>query len=346
MTRLDLTTLAVAGAQLLAFVFIPELLATSRLRNASPRLLAAGHLVGLISWSFVPAVSLACAGLGLTVPTSRSGANGCGAHCGNPLGAPMRPWQLVCLGVVLSVLAPLAWQGLRAMIGARHSELRGRALAGAYPYRLRSGGLVWVLPAAEPLAYAGGLVRPRAVVTTGLLDLLTPVEREAVLEHEAAHVRLGHPRLLLFGAAVARAYRFLPPVRSAWAGLRRELEAAADDEAARRVGADPMLCALARVGLARMTTSPEVAAFGDPDHLRYRIHRLQRPSREPSVGSNIGVSMLAGALAAALNWCLCTITASRPSPSGLLLCLGLFALVATRPLWTPRRRRPSVPPTP
>jgi hypothetical protein len=121
------------------------------------------------------------------------------------------------------------------------------------------------------------------VVSTGLLALLTPAEQEAVLHHEAAHIRLGHPRILLLGAVIARSYRWLPPARLAWTRLRRDLEAAADDEAAAAVGTAPLLSALAKVALAAAASpapgsgDPAGLAFAEPGDLRYRIRRLQQP---------------------------------------------------------------------
>ena len=124
-------------------------------------------------------------------------------------------------------------------------------------------------------------------------------------------------------------------MRRTWAGLRRELEAAADDEAVRLVGAAPLLSALARVGLARATTTRSIgeASFGDPEHLRYRIRRLQQPS-EPAPGVSIAVIALGALLAGAFAWCACTLVAPQPELPSLAACLGTFAAVGSRPLWT------------
>lgn len=333
-STIPVTTVAAGTVALVVFVIIPMVLSTRRLRRASPRLLAASHLVSLVGWMFLPAGWLACAGLDIAGALTRTTSAGCRVGA-SWFGIQAGIWQLLGVGVVVLVVGPLVWQGLRALVFARRIELRGLAAAGARRRCLRGGGSVWVLPAAEPLAYAGGVLRPRAVVTTGLLDLLDPTEREAVLEHEGAHLRLGHPRLLLLGAAVARAYRFLPPVRRTWAGLRRELEAAADDEAARLVGVGPLLSALARVGLARATTIGPVsdAHFADPEHLRYRIRRLQQP-QEPAPGVSVAVIALGALLAGAFAWCACTLIAPQPELPGLVACLGTFAAVGSRPLWT------------
>jgi Zn-dependent protease with chaperone function len=316
------TAIIPEAARLLLFVLVPVLLSAHLLRRASPRLLGASHMVSLIGWAFLPASSVAFL-VAEFAPQGRSSGG---------------PSQLVGFGVAAAMLAPVAWQSGRALVAVRRLELHGPLLSCARQVRLRGGASVWIVPSEQLMAYACGVVRPQAVVTTGLLGLLDPAERAAVLEHEAAHVQLGHPRLMLFGAAVARAYGFLPPVRRAWAGLRREIEAAADDEAARRVGPDPLLCALARIGLASTTASDGGLPFGDPEHLRYRIDRLQRPHRESALAVNLGVVALTGLFAAVLASCACAFLDSQPLLPGLAACLGTTALVASRPLW---RRRPS-----
>jgi heat shock protein HtpX len=51
---------------------------------------------------------------------------------------------------------------------------------------------VFVIPAAEPNAFAAGTKRCSVVaLTTGLLTLLTPAETRAVVAHEVGHLRNG-----------------------------------------------------------------------------------------------------------------------------------------------------------
>jgi Zn-dependent protease with chaperone function len=126
-----------------------------------------------------------------------------------------------------------------------------------------------------------------------------------VLAHETVHVRLGHPRILLLGAVIGRSYRWLPPARLAWDQLRRDIEAAADDEAAAAAGAGPLLSALAKVALATAplaAPAPASVSFADPEDLRYRIRRLQRPparSARSALSLGLAGAILTGGLAAA-----------------------------------------------
>jgi len=198
-----------------------------------------------------------------------------------------------------------------------------------------------VVPSDRLAAYCGGLHRPQVVVTTGLLGLLEPAEQEAMLGHEAAHVRLGHPPILLFGAAIGRSYRWLPPARRAWDRLRRDIEAAADDEAAATAGAGPLLSALAKVALATAppAAAPPTAGFADPEDLRYRIRRLQAP---PARSARCTLSLgLAGALlTAGLAAAACQLLHTGAVWSGLIPCLAAFGYLGWRPAWARTVRSP------
>jgi len=164
-----------------------------------------------------------------------------------------------------------------------------------------------------------------------------------VLAHEAAHVRLGHPRILLAGAVIGRSYRWLPPARLAWDRLRRDLEAAADDQAAAAAGTGPLLSALAKVALATTppaATAPASAGFADPEDLRYRIRRLQAPparSARSAVALSLAGAVLTGGLAAAA----CQLLHAGAAWPGLTGCLAAFGYLGWRPAWTRPPGRPA-----
>ena len=199
--------------------------------------------------------------------------------------------------------------------------------------RPTQAGEVWIVASPIPVAFAAGIVRPRAVISSGLLAPLVEAERRAVCEHEAAHVRLGHPRLLVVGATVAGAYGRFAPVRRAWAGLRRELEAAADDEAAAVVGSELVAAALVRVArMAGAAAQPASAAFGDADHLAYRLARLQGDF--PVVAApSVLVGLAAAVAGSAIALAGCLLAGAPASPLGVGICLGAIAVVALRPAW-------------
>ncbi|MHB1504457.1 MAG: M56 family metallopeptidase [Acidimicrobiales bacterium] len=322
-----MSTFALAGlVALVSFAVVPWVVLARRIGGAaSPRLLATAHLVVLLGWGALPAAFFWCLGQGLAGISSVAS----GSLCHGCLGLPGGGWRLAAYGLASAALAPLAWQSWRVAASVRRAELVGLVEHRADQRRQASGGTVWVLPSEDPAAYALGVLRPRAVVTTGLLSILDPLESQAVCEHEAAHVRFGHPRLLLVGAIIARSYGFLSPVRRSWDALGRELEAAADDEAVRIVGTGPLLSALARVGLAQLDAA---ASFGDPAHIRYRIRRLEGP-RHASLRANATVTALAGMLTAVLAWSLCSFLARSPEPAGMVGCALLAGAVGLRPVW-------------
>jgi len=201
-----------------------------------------------------------------------------------------------------------------------------------------------VVPSGQVAAWCGGLRRPQVVVTTGLLDLLSAAEQQAALAHEAAHIRLGHPRILLAGAVIGRSYRWLPPARLAWDRLRRDIEAAADDEAAAAAGTGPLLSALAKVALAATppaATAPARAGFADPEDLRYRIRRLQAPparAARSAFALGLAGAVLTGGLAAAA----CEALHAGAAWPGLIGCLAAFGYLGWRPAWARGARSPAL----
>ncbi|MHB1486597.1 MAG: M56 family metallopeptidase [Acidimicrobiales bacterium] len=323
---------AAAGVALLALLAVlPGLVGTRT--GASPRVAAGTHLVSLAGWGLLPTVWLACLGgaIGSWVAGIRVSGGGC------LFGLDGGDWQLLGYVPAAATVGVLAWQALRLAVAARRAELRGLALAGSVRQAV-GGGCVWVVPSSQQAAYAGGLWRPRAVVTSGLLGPLDEAERRAVCVHEAAHVRLGHPRILLAGGAVTAAYGLFPPVRRAWDSLRRDLEAAADDEAVRAVGAGPVLSALARVALLAAGGERATVAFGDPQHLRYRITRLQLP-RPVRHGPTATVGSLAVMLTGMMAWSACILAGAHATTAGVTACLAVLAAVGLRPTWTWGHRR-------
>lgn len=154
-----------------------------------------------------------------------------------------------------------------------------------------------------------------------------------MLRHEIAHLQLGHPRILLLGAAVERAYRWFPPVGLAWRRLRRELEAAADDLVVDAVGGPPLLGALAKTALRASTPPPRGVSFADPSDLRYRIRRLQEPHPR-SAPASITLGLVGAAFTAALAASACEAFHANVAWESLAPCLVGFAYLGGRPTWT------------
>lgn len=295
--------------------------------GVSPRVAAATHLVGLVGWGLLPAVWLAC--LAGSIGSWLAGIRVSGGGC--LFGLREGQWQLVGYLPAAMALGLLVSHGLRLSVSARRAELRGLAMAGSIRREVSGGALVWVVPSSQPAAYAGGLWRARAVVTSALLAPLDEAERRAVCEHEGAHVRLGHPRVLVVGGAVAAAYGRLPPVRRAWEGLRRQLEAAADDEAVRVVGRAPVISALLRVALLAASANGS-AGFGGAEHLRYRIARLEEPRPVRAAPTALVVSS-AVVVASVMAWSACVLAGADATAVGVVACGSAIAAVGLRPTW-------------
>jgi Zn-dependent protease with chaperone function len=306
----------------------------------APRLGAVVEVLTLAGIGLAPPLLLACAAAAAgTWPGGRGHmvAGVCVLAAG-----PAGPAQLALYGLAAALLARTGAVAARAAVAARRAGPRGWALAAATPRRLPGGCTAQVVPSGQVAAWCGGLRHPQVVVTTGLLSLLGPAEQHAVLAHEAAHVRLGHPRILLAGAVIGRSYRWLPPARLAWDRLRRDIEAAADDEAAAAAGTGPLLSALAKVALAttpQAAAAPARAGFADPEDLRYRICRLQSPparSARSALALGLAGAVLTGGLAAAA----CQLLHAGAAWPGLIGCLAAFGYLGWRPAWTRPPARP------
>jgi hypothetical protein len=321
-------TAAVAGLGLFALLVALPVVIGGR-AGVSPRVAAGAYLVDLVGWGLLPAVWLAC--LGGSIGSWLAGFRVAGGGC--LFGLQQGQWQLAGYLPAATALGVLVWHAIRLAVAARRSELRGLALAGSVRRVVTGGGEVWVVPSARPAAYAGGLWRSRAVVTSAVLAPLDETERQAVCEHEAAHVRLGHPRVLVAGGAVAAAYGRLSPVRRAWDGLRRELEAAADDEAVGVVGRAPVISALVRVALLAggVSIGGEVA-FGDVEHLRYRIARLEE-ARAVRAAPTALVGSTAAVVVSVMAWSACVLGGADATTVGIVACGSAITAVGLRPTW-------------
>jgi beta-lactamase regulating signal transducer with metallopeptidase domain len=152
-----------------------------------------------------------------------------------------------------------------------------------------------VVAVTDAFAVTHGLLRPRILVSTGLVDVLDPTELTAVLVHERHHLWRRDPLRLLAARLLAGYGWFLPLL--GWytrrLGLRREL--AADRAATTAAGVAAVAGALLK--LADLPAPAAVAAVNPTGDLPDRVAQLegQRPPRRPRLGW-----LLAGATAANL----------------------------------------------
>lgn len=191
----------------------------------------------------------------------------------------------VLLGVGVTVFA---WLGLGSVgallaLGAsrfetisandRSIELHVELLAASAARRVWShrGAEVCLVDAGDTeLALACRSGVPRILVTTALEARLAPTQLRAVIEHESAHLRGQHDRLLRLARLTAACFPWLRASRTFEREARLLVELAADDAAASAVG----IAELATT-LAALASHP-----GCEEALRLRAARLaQTPSR-------------------------------------------------------------------
>jgi Zn-dependent protease with chaperone function len=101
----------------------------------------------------------------------------------------------------------------------------------------------------HPLAAAYCLpgVRPRIVLSQGVIDALSPDQLSAVVTHERAHARGRHDLVIQPFRAWQQTFPFLPAAASALASVELLVEMLADDAARRRCRLAPLAQALRRL---------------------------------------------------------------------------------------------------
>ncbi|MEO7967100.1 MAG: M56 family metallopeptidase [Gemmatimonadaceae bacterium] len=147
-----------------------------------------------------------------------------------------------------------AWRNLHSALRALDSRAPspGDAIglaathAGVLPDRIR---VVEGLP--NP-AFTGGLWRPRIFVAAELPDVLDEAQLQAVLEHEAAHVRRRDPLRLSLLRFLACTLFYIPALRRLADDLADDAEIDADDAAASNT--TPLVLASAILTLAEWRT--------------------------------------------------------------------------------------------
>lgn len=261
---------ALAVCLLLLATLVPARLARATWTSRAPGLAlllwqALGLSGGLLAIETAVTLALSPAG-----PTHLESARALAA--GTVVGLPVWAGAALAVGVLvllrlLSVLLASAAVTLRA----RHDH---RVLLDLVATRNPLLPGTRVVEHETPLAYCVPGLRPRVVLSSGVLSVLRDEEVRAVLAHEAAHVQQRHDLVVLPFVALRSTFPRLPGVRIAVASVALLVEMLADDRAARRHPREVLARALYKVGAGQVPAGG-LAAGGDAVLLR--AQRLLEP---------------------------------------------------------------------
>ncbi|OUM90834.1 MAG: hypothetical protein BAA01_07640 [Bacillus thermozeamaize] len=115
--------------------------------------------------------------------------------------------------------------------------------ANMLPPRVRQAGIgsVFGLEDSLPAAFTLGLIRPKIVVTSGLLKVLNEEELEAVLHHEAFHQKHRDPLKMWIVQTLARSMQYLPVIGELVRSYRLLRELMADQFVIQKMGSSHAL---------------------------------------------------------------------------------------------------------
>ncbi|WP_106403086.1 M56 family metallopeptidase [Actinocorallia populi] len=194
-------------------------------------------------------------------------------------GEPLRDLGGVQLACLAGAIAVVGWSAsITACAFVRQARRRRGHRRQVDLLATRNEDGVHLIDHAVPAAYCLPGLRPRIVITSGLVGLLDTRELAAVIDHERAHARGRHHLLLLPFSALASALPHLPAARAAHTGAARLVEMLADDAARERHGGAAVARALVRVAEGRAQAGPlPTSVLGAAEGaLTARVRRLTR----------------------------------------------------------------------
>ncbi|MGM1021132.1 MAG: M56 family metallopeptidase [Bacillota bacterium] len=172
-----------------------------------------------------------------------------------------------------------AFRRLRRMRDSMLTEALGAR------YRDLGADRIWVINYAKPAAFTMGLWKPRIVLSSALLSVLDRNEEEAVVYHEAYHMKHYDPLKTWLLQMCATLLFYLPVLRHITKLYKTAREILADNEAINRTGS-PMGIGSALLKLLSMTpanahlvNSAACSSFAETS-INYRISRILDPQQE------------------------------------------------------------------
>lgn len=177
------------------------------------------------------------------------------------------------------VLLRILWCGARLSVRERRQRRKNVAMLDLIGrHDILPGVLVLDHPA--PYAFCIGGKHRRVVVTDSLLQALDHAELQAVLAHEAAHLKQRHHiALSMCRILFLTLSPLFPAFRETMASIRLFAELSADDSARRHVGAPPLRSALDRLACLPTPTGTLAATANDVEMrlLRLTSERVRLP---------------------------------------------------------------------
>jgi Zn-dependent protease with chaperone function len=205
-------------------------------------------------------------------------------------------WSVAAALVALAILLRLTSVLAASTVGTLRARHRHRVLVDlvAVPSPALRGARV--LAHDVPVAYCVPGLRPRVVLSEGVLQLLSDDEVAAVLAHERAHLTQRHDLVVLPFVALGATFPRLAAVRTARLEVALLVEMLADDRAVRRHSPQVLARALFKVGTGAVPAGG-LGAGGEAVLLRAR--RLLGPP-DPLPRAAAAAVVAVGLLVAAL----------------------------------------------
>lgn len=156
-----------------------------------------------------------------------------------PAGISATLLAAVAAGVVLSIMSGNAllaafrlwWATRRLTRLTRTARLPLSPAVSRLAARLELSDSLVVVAGRVPLSFCYGLWRPRICLSLGLIERLTEAELEAVLHHEAYHMRRREPLRMAIAICLSRLLFFVPLMAELCDRYLAEKELAADTAA-------------------------------------------------------------------------------------------------------------------
>ena len=183
-------------------------------------------------------------------------------------------WHLLPAGGWLLAFPTRGLWALTVEAG-RCRRLQGTLAAAGTPLDRRAHARAHLVPGLGTPALTLGMLHPQVFIDETFWETAQGGDQAVVLAHEHAHRRGRHGLFEALGVLLLSPVGPLPAARHAQALLRLQLEALADDAAARRHNTDAVGHALGRIALAATPRSGLGAAGANV----WRVRRLLAPHR-------------------------------------------------------------------